>query len=260
MSATRRWCALLVLTAGAMAGCTNSQQASDQPTVTPMGRAFVSTEVKGTAIPGGGPLTLRFQDGRVTANAGCNTATGPVTLDGNTLKVGELATTMMGCPGDVAGADGWVAGLLHSSPTWKLDGSDLTLTGNGNTVTMLDRKVAHPDKSLTGTPWIVDALVRNNGVERSQTLDEVRPTLTIAPDGSVSGSAGCNSMTGRAEITGSDISFHIATTKMMCDPQVMDVERAVLQALDGNVTATVDSNTLTLRNAGNGTGLNLRAE
>ncbi|WP_330179946.1 META domain-containing protein [Nocardia sp. NBC_01503] len=260
MSATRRWCVLLAVTVGAVAGCTNSQQASDQPTETPMGRSFVSTEVKGTAIPGGGPLTLQFRDGRVTANAGCNTATGPVTLDGGILKVGELATTMMGCPGENAGADDWALGVLRSAPTWKLSGSDLTITGNGNTVTMVDRKVANPDKPLVGTAWIVDSLVRNDAVERSRTLDEVRPTLTIAPDGSVSGSAGCNTMTGRAEISGSEISFQIATTRMMCDPQVMDVERAVLQALDGKATATVDADTLNLRNTGNGTGLKLHAQ
>ncbi|MRH87448.1 META domain-containing protein [Nocardia sp. SYP-A9097] len=260
MSATRRWCVLLAVTVGAVAGCTNSQQASDQPTATPMGRSFVSSEVKGTAIPGGGPLTMQFRDGRVTASAGCNTATGPVTLDGGILKVGEMATTLMGCPGETAGADDWALGLLRSSPAWKLTGPDLTLTGNGSTVTMLDRKVAHPDKPLTGTPWIVDSLVRNNAVERSQILDEVRPTLTIAPDGSISGSAGCNTMTGRAEISGSDITFHIATTRMMCDPQVMDVERAVLQALDGKATATIDSNNLSLQNTGNGTGLRLHAE
>jgi heat shock protein HslJ len=45
---------------------------------------------------------------------------------------------------------------------------------------------------------------------------------------------------------------------MMCGPEVMEVERAVLAALDGTAQATVDADTLTLRNP-NGHGLILRA-
>ncbi|MCU1645197.1 MAG: hypothetical protein JWN03_5472 [Nocardia sp.] len=262
MSATRRWCGvLLAVTVGAVAGCSSQKsEPTQQPDITPMGRSFVSTQVKGTAIPGGGPLTLKFADGRVSAAAGCNTATGPVTLDGDTLEVGQMATTLMGCPGDTAGADGWVDGLLHSAPSWKLAGPNLTLTGNGITVTLQDRKVAQPDKPLTGTTWIVTALLHTDAEVRSQTLDEVRPALTIAPDGTLTGSAGCNQMTGRAEIAGSDVSFHVATTRMLCDPQVMDVERDVLAVLNGKATATIDSDTLTLRNASTGTGLTLHTE
>lgn len=45
---------------------------------------------------------------------------------------------------------------------------------------------------------------------------------------------------------------------MMCSPEVMEVERAVLATLDGTAQATVDADTLTLRNP-NGHGLTLRA-
>ncbi|MBL1076574.1 META domain-containing protein [Nocardia sp. 2] len=262
MSATRRWCALLALTAGALAGCSSGDDEPKQPAETPMGKAYISTEVTGTPIPGGGPLTLTFADDRLTANAGCNTATGPVTLDGGTLTIGEMATTMMGCPGETAGADGWVDSLLKSSPTWKLDGPTLTLTGNGDgiTVTLLDRKVAAPDKPLTGTAWIVSALLTKDAHVRSQTLDEVRPTLTIAPDGNVSGNAGCNSMIGKAEIAGSYVTFQIGTTKMACAPDVMEVESQVLAVLNGKTITTIDSSQLTIRNETTGTGLELRAE
>lgn len=227
-----------------------------------MGKAYISTEVKGKQIPGGGPLTLTFADDRVTANAGCNTATGPVTLDGGVLTVGQLAMTLMGCPGETDGADGWMDGLLKSAPTWKLDGSTLTLTGNGDgiTVTLLDRKVAAPDKPLTGTTWVVKSLLGKDAQVWSQTLEDVKPTLTIAPDGAVSGSAGCNSMMGRAEIAGSYVTFQIGTTRMACAPEVMDVERQVLEVLNGKTITTIDSDALTIRNEASGTGLELRAE
>ncbi|WP_051178701.1 META domain-containing protein [Nocardia concava] len=258
MPATRVW-VLLALSAAA-AGCSSNSGGSETPPTSLMGHTYVSTAVSGTPIPGGGPLTLTFKEGRVTAQAGCNTATGPVDLQGNTLQVGEMATTLMACPGEVAGADGWQDGLLRSQPTWTLVGDTLTLKGNGSTVTMLDRKVAHPDKPLTGTTWIVTALLRTDAVVHSKTLEEVRPALTITPDGKISGTAGCNTMTGSAQIEGDEVTFHVATTRMMCDPQVMEVEQQVLQALDGKTKATIDSDELTLRNTGNNTGLQLHAE
>ncbi|GAB0103203.1 META domain-containing protein [Nocardia sp. JMUB6875] len=250
---------LLALSVAA-AGCSSNSGGSETPPTSLMGHAYVSTEVSGTPIPGGGPLTLTFAEGRVTATAGCNTASGPVDLQGNTLQVGEMATTLMACPGEVAGADGWQDGLLRSQPTWTLVGDTLTLKGNGSTVTLRDRKALHPDKPLTGTTWIVTALLRTDAVVHSATLDEVRPALTISPDGKLSGSAGCNTMTGTAQVDGDEVTFQVATTRMMCDPQVMEVEQQVLQALDGKTEATIDSDELTLRNTANNTGLKLRAE
>lgn len=261
MAATRVWGAfLLALTAVVAAGCSSSGDDTDATTPTPMGRAFVSTKVEGLPIPGGGPMNLSFTEDRVSSNSGCNTATGPVNLEGNVVTVDQLASTLMGCQDDRGESDGWQDGLLRSKPTWKLDGDTLTLSGNGSTVTLLDRKVAHPDKPLVGTNWIVTAVITKDAEIRSQTLEEVKPSLLIAADGAVSGSAGCNRMMGTAQIAGTDVTFAIGTTKMMCDPQVMEVEQQVLTALDGKTTATIDSDTLTLRNPGNDTGLKLRAE
>ncbi|MVU77269.1 META domain-containing protein [Nocardia sp. ET3-3] len=112
----------------------------------PMGHSYISTEVTGIPIPGGGPLILTFQDGRLSANSGCNTATGPVDLQGNRLRVGTMVHTAKGCLGDRGRADAWQGGLLHSRPTWTLVGDTLTVRGNGSTITLLDRKAARPDE------------------------------------------------------------------------------------------------------------------
>ncbi|WP_069165148.1 META domain-containing protein [Nocardia altamirensis] len=225
----------------------------------PMGRTFISTKVDGTPIPGGGPLTITFKDGRIGADAGCNSHGGAVTFDNNKLTVSGLSSTLMACADDRQGADGWLSGLLDAKPTWQVDGDMLTLQGNNVTVTLQDKKVAQPDKPIKGTTWIVTGLITPDAQIRSQAIDDVKPTLTIAEDGAVSGSAGCNRMIGTATGAGADLTFQIGTTKMLCGPEVMEVEQAVLKALDGKVTATVDANVLTLRNA-NGSGLTLRAE
>ncbi|WP_019926965.1 META domain-containing protein [Nocardia sp. BMG111209] len=250
---------LPVMAVAALAACATHHAA----TADPMGRSFVSTGISGTPIPGGGPLTLSFAGGRVTADAGCNTSSGAARFDEDTVVVSDLTTTLLGCTSDRAGADAWQTGLLQSSPTWKLDRNTLTLTGNNSIVMLKDKKIVEPDRPLTGTTWIVTTLIQLQGLVRTVTLEQARPTLTIAADGAVSGSAGCNRVTGTADLPesgGSDLTFHLATTRMACADDVMALEGQVLQALDGRTTATVDGNTLTLRNPGNGTGLVLRAE
>ncbi|WP_040779993.1 META domain-containing protein [Nocardia pneumoniae] len=252
--------ALAVLIAPcAIAACSSNrpEQTSDGPS--PVGRTFLSTGVEGTPIPGGGPLTVSFPDGRITADAGCNKFTGTVTLDDHVVRVSGLSTTLMACPDDRSGADEWLSGLLNSEPSWRLDDTRLTLHSDNRTVTLLDKEVAQPDRPIKGTSWLVTALIADDAQIRSRALEETNPTLTIAEDGAVSGSAGCNRLTGSADVSGAEITFRIATTKMACSPEVMEVEQAVLKALDGKTAATVDADALTLRND-NGAGLILHAQ
>ncbi len=261
MSATLRWVPVLVTLA--LATACSSQDSGPAPT--PMGHIYISTKVTGAQIPGGGPLTLNFSDDRISADSGCNSGSGPVVIDGSTLRVAGPATTMMGCLGAKSRADSWQTNLLESTPTWSLNGDQLTVTGSASTVTLIDKKVVRPDLPLTGTSWIVTTLLRPQGQVRSQTLEAVSPTLTVAPDGQVTGSAGCNQMNGTAQISGgrpsgNTATFRLSTTRMMCASDVMDIERQVLEALNGATTVTVDSDTLTVRNNTNNTGLILRAE
>nr|MDT0523253.1 META domain-containing protein [Streptomyces sp. DSM 41633] len=87
-----------------------------------------------------------------------------------------------------------------------------------------------------------------------------KPTLTIADDGAVSGSTGCNRITGHATVSESSIEFGpLATTRMACPPEVTEVEQAVLRVLKGTVQTTLDADQLKLSGA-DGNGLVLRAQ
>lgn len=258
-----RFGATLLLILLAATACSNDDESdTGAPDPTPMGHTYISTEVTGTGIPGGGPLTLAFAGGRITADAGCNTHSGAVDLRGHVLHVSDLASTLAACPGERSGSDAWVGELLRGEPTWELDRDQLRLIGKKSTVVLTDKKVVQPDRPVRGTEWLVTTLLTPQGQVSSRTIDEVRPGLTIADDGDLTGFAGCNRMTGHAAVTdtpaGADISFTVGTTRMMCAPEVMEVEHAVLATLDGTAQATVDADTLTLRNP-NGHGLTLRA-
>lgn len=248
--------AIVVAAAAALTGC---GQSGSSP-VTPAGRTFVSTDVEGTTIPGGGPLTLDFtDDGRVSVNAGCNTGSGTVDFANHTMTVGPLAMTLMACPGEAATADAWVTAFLEESPSWKVAGDDLILSTDTATVTMTDRAVLEPDRPIIGTTWTVSSLISPDAVSTSTALEQSVPRLSIAEDGAVTGNAGCNRINGTADVHESTIVFGpLATTRMACPDEVAEVERAVLHVLDGEVQAVVDSDTLRLTKP-DGYGLELTA-
>jgi len=113
---------------------------SDPSPADPTGRRYVSTEVGGRPIPGGGPLVLSFPAReRLAATAGCNRLTGTVDLSGGTIRAGALASTPMSCPPRLDGADDWMRTLFAGRPRWTLDGDVLTLTTGAATVTLTER-------------------------------------------------------------------------------------------------------------------------
>jgi len=88
---------------------------------------------------------------------------------------------------------------------------------------------APPQAAALSTPsgqWLAED-IRGGGV-----IDRLQTILTIAPDGTVSGTGGCNRIRGKATINGDAIAFGaIASTKMACSPAVMRQEQRFLLAL-----------------------------
>jgi putative lipoprotein len=69
-------------------------------------------------------------------------------------------------------------------------------------------------------------------IDGSGVIDRLQTVLEISADGSVSGSGGCNRMTGKAVISGDRITFGpIASTDMACTPAVMHQEGKFFAAL-----------------------------
>lgn len=226
------------------------------------GRTFISEQVEGDQIPGGGPLTIGFDGKQISTFAGCNHGSGSADLSDGRIAANQLAMTMMACPPPVGDADAWVSKFFDAKPTWSLSGDTLTLRTDAATVTLRDKKVVDPDRPLTGTTWQVTSLVSGQAVSTSVALEQSKPTLTIGDDGAVSGSTGCNRINGHATVSGSPavIDFGpLATTKMVCPPEVTEVEQAVLRVLKGAVQTAIDGDELTLSGT-DGNGLVLRAQ
>jgi heat shock protein HslJ len=72
------------------------------------------------------------------------------------------------------------------------------------------------------------------------------PTLSIA-DGRVSGSGGCNSYSGEAQVKGASVKFlGVAMTEMAClDAAVMETEQVFMEALNATARAEYSEGELT---------------
>jgi heat shock protein HslJ len=199
-------------------------------------------------------VRLSFRDGQVSASAGCNSMSGTYRIDGDRLRTTSLATTEMACDPPRMEQDAWLASLLDGA-TVGLDGNTLTLAREGVRLTLLDRRVADPDRPLALTRWVVDAIVTGDAV--SSLPVGVVAALTFSADG-VAVETGCN--TGGTSVTVSDVTITfgpLSLTKRGCAGGAMAVEQAVTAVLSGEVGYAIEAGTLTL-DAG-AAGLVLRA-
>lgn len=91
-------------------------------------------------------------------------------------------------------------------------------------------RVATPAATPTATPagtWRLESVAGQPAEEGVQAVIE------IAADGTLSGSGGCNMITGKARIDGDHIDFgRIASTMMACPPLAMGQERALFRAFE----------------------------
>ena len=143
------------------AACSVGVGGSPAPSVD--GKTFVSTDVQGTALVPGSRIQLTFENEDVRAHGGCNSISGPYTIDGDRFKVTRMASTAMGCEAPLMQQDEWLVDLLEDARI-ALVGDTLTLDNGQIRLTLLDREVASPDKPLVGTKWVLDSIVEGGAV------------------------------------------------------------------------------------------------
>lgn len=81
-----------------------------------------------SSIVGDKRVTLTIADGKLHASV-CNQINGSVTVDGQSLKVGQLISTRMACPSEEETIqEGAVTSILEAATTFAIEGSTLTVT------------------------------------------------------------------------------------------------------------------------------------
>jgi heat shock protein HslJ len=224
------------------------------------GRSFLSVSLTEDGKPKElAPKTrigLRFADGNVHAETGCNQLGGEVSTDGGKLTIDVLGGTEMGCDAPRQEQEHWVEQLLKDRPTWKLDADKLTLTRGTTTLVLQDRKIVQPDKKLDGTRWTLESVV--DGDTEWHLVGAAKAHLTISGE-RITGSTGCNDFQGIVSTSGGKLTFgELSSTQKSCTGDDGKLEKAFVGALTGSVTYTIEADRLQLRAAG-GKGLDLIA-
>jgi len=107
-----------------------------------------------------------------------------------------------------------------------------------------------PKYALTDGQWAMTLWYDADGLEQMVTAN--RPSLTFTTDGTVSGSAGCNTFSGRYEATGGDaltIDMGIMTRKMCLDDYTMTLENRMTAEMPAVARYAIEDNNLSLYDA-----------
>jgi heat shock protein HslJ len=197
-----------------------------------------------------GPGRFRLMDGRYSATVGCNGIGGDVVLAGPTLTLKPGMSTQMYCEG-LMDAEGALRRDLDAVAGWRIEAGKLTLVDAGGRA--LRVFAPERDAPLAGT-WTLNTLVEGDAVSSSATGTAVQ--LVIGADGTVSGSDGCNRITATVTTTGtapagrSPLRFGpIASTRMACEPAVMQRAAALTAALGKTAGWSTEGTRLSLYDA-----------
>lgn len=194
--------------------------------------------------------TAVFQEGQISGSGSCNNYFGTYVADGNTLSIGTLGSTMMACmPDELMQQEAAVLANLQAAATYTIEGDRLMIANADGVVTLTF--VASEPTALTSTEW--QAVSYNNGNQAVVTLIEgTTITALFGEDGTLSGTAGCNTYTTSYTVDGDTMTISpAASTMMMCEgPEgVMEQETQFLTALSTTATFQIDGSSLTLRTA-----------
>lgn len=240
----------------ALAGCGEEQAPSADDAVgqpASLSGTYVVTAVtdggKPRALVPGSQARISFDGGNLGLQAGCNSMSGTFQLDADTLTVGPVGGTEMGCPEPLMAQDTWLAGLF-AVPV-KVGADPLTLTSGEVVLTLTEREVASPDLPLVGTRWVLDGIIQGDAV--SSVPGTLTAGLTFPEDGKVELDTGCNIGSGTVVVTANTITWdQLMLTKKACTKDDGSVEGAFLSLLEGETTYEIEEHSLTITKGGQG--------
>lgn len=205
--------------------------------------------------PPGTQATLELAGDEARGTAFCNSWFATVVRDGSTLSFDGIGQTEMGCAPDVMAAESAYLGALDGVRTVAVRSDELELTGDGVEL-RFSRVVPVPDRSLAGTRWELDTLV--DGETASSVLGE--PFVELAPDGTATGTNGCNGWTSTWGQDGDILVVQPVLTSIGCDApaHLVAQDTHVAAVLAARPVVSIDGDRLTLT-APDGRGLVYRA-
>ncbi|MEG3615286.1 META domain-containing protein [Isoptericola haloaureus] len=237
----------LLVTGGAAVFATG-----DTPDADPLvGRSFTAVPAPGATGPAE-PVTIRFEEGRVAASAGCNTLAAQARWDGGRLELeGALATTGKACSPAQEEAEQRLATFLRSAPALQVDGETIRL-GDAHEMVLTRPRADR----LGGVVWRVTHVQRDG---RETAVPRTVQAEVWFTEETMRLRTGCNSGVGSVTVTpdvGADRGTldvdRLLTTTGACTPQETPVQAAVIRTLQGASSFEVSGEELRLDGGADG--------
>jgi heat shock protein HslJ len=212
---------------------------ADDPTL-----AALAPDAPDTAV-----VSLVFADGQVGGRSACNSYFGGyVADDRGSLSFDALGGTEMACEEPLMILETAYLSALGAVTSFSVTPTSsavtLELVGPDTTLGFFEEVPPEP-LPLIGTAWILDSVYAGDAV--SSTIAGTETTMILGDDGSLSGSAGCNTYSGTYTLDVDALTVGpLATTKMACADDVMAQEAAFLTAMEGVATSSIEGSRLTL--------------
>jgi heat shock protein HslJ len=219
-----------------------------------VGTQWQLASVDGSSPVEGSTITLAFAEGEISGRAGCRGYRGSYEASGDDIHFPFLAMTELDCLGPEAlrRQEGAYTTSLEWATNYRLDEGRLEISTSRGEVLVYDRLPAGAGAGQEGTTWTLTTFVE--GDTASSPLAGTEITLSVengvlGEQGTMSGSAGCNTYQGAYGFDGSFLTLEApAATEMGClDPAgVMEQELRYLGVLGDVVAYGVDGDQLRL--------------
>ena len=189
-----------------------------------------------------GSVTIDFDEDAVHGTGPCNTFNGAYELDGDSIAIGPLASTMRSCGDMVDQAETAIFAAFEAVDTAAMDDDRLVLSGPDDLEMVF---IALDVDDVLAATWSIVSV--NTGDAIQSVINESDPELTLEADGTASITTGCNNGATTWERDGDDLTFGVvAGTLMACEDDLMEQEQAIFSALEATTSFEVTPGQLTL--------------
>lgn len=126
---------IALLAACASTGSTQSPSGGAEPSPEISGTAWQIVSVDGQNAAGARTPTMKFADGRISGNSGCNSYSGPYSLTDGQLTLGPVISTKMACVGDGMDTEARLFAALKGALSVAQRSADrLSLSSDGHSI------------------------------------------------------------------------------------------------------------------------------
>ncbi|MGH8912920.1 MAG: META domain-containing protein [Acidimicrobiia bacterium] len=238
---------LVFLVAVALAACADPGQPAADPTALAWELESGTLDSAPIPIVDGHPITLSFTDDSVGGTAACNGYGGSYSISGDEIVFSGMGATEMACsPADVMTSELLYLQAVVRVEELSMKAETLTLTGEGVEL-VFSALPPVPTAELNGTVWVLEGLVQGDSVS---SVGGDRATLELFTDGSMLGSTGCRTLTGRYVVTGAEVVLNELSAEGECPAELQQQDDLVVTVLGDGFRVAVVGDTLTLSSVG----------